>query len=152
MTAWLLSIAGIVVVGVLVELLLTDSHMSKFVRSIYGFFILLVIVTPLPGFLRGIETGGIGIDYDWELVGIINTQSIESARHRAERALQGAGISGVILVIQADETSPSFRINRVFINAGAASSVNPNITLRTEIIRIITATLNIDEGRIVYHA
>ena len=52
MTAWLASILGVVVVGVIVELLTRQSRMGNFIRSIYSFLVLLVIVSPLPQLLK----------------------------------------------------------------------------------------------------
>ncbi len=52
MASWLSGILGIVVVGVIVELLTQNRRMGKFIRSIYGFIVLLVIVSPLPKLLQ----------------------------------------------------------------------------------------------------
>ena len=52
MRAWLASILGIVVVGVVVELLTQNRRMGNFVRAIYGFVVLFVIVSPLPNLLK----------------------------------------------------------------------------------------------------
>ncbi len=52
MASWLASILGVVVVGVIVELLTQNRRMGNFIRSIYGFIVLLVIVTPLPKLLK----------------------------------------------------------------------------------------------------
>jgi len=52
MTAWLASIVGVVVVGVIVELVMQGRRMGNFVRSIYSFMVLLVIVSPLPKILK----------------------------------------------------------------------------------------------------
>ena len=52
MAAWLGSILGIVVVGVFVELLTQNRRMEKFIRSIYGFIVLFVIISPLPKMLQ----------------------------------------------------------------------------------------------------
>ena len=52
MAAWLGSILGVVVVGVIIELLTQNRRMGNFIRAIYGFIVLLVIVTPLPQLLN----------------------------------------------------------------------------------------------------
>ena len=52
MAAWLASILGVVVVGVIVELLTQQRRMGNFIRAIYGFIVLLVIVSPLPKLLK----------------------------------------------------------------------------------------------------
>ena len=52
MTTWLASILGVVVVGIVVELLTENRRLGNFVRSIYGFVVLFVIVSPLPNLLK----------------------------------------------------------------------------------------------------
>lgn len=52
MTTWLASIVGVVVVGVIVELMTHHGRMGPFVRSIYAFIVLFVIVSPLPKMLK----------------------------------------------------------------------------------------------------
>ena len=52
MATWLASIVGVVVVGVVVELLTQNRRMGNFIRSIYGFIVLFVIVSPLPKLLK----------------------------------------------------------------------------------------------------
>ena len=102
MTAWLISIVGIVVIGVIVELLLTESNMSRFVRSIWGFFLLFVIVQPIPGFLRNMDVGEIDMDWDWGLIGQINNQSAEGLARVAQIALTNAGFENVIITVKPD--------------------------------------------------
>ena len=140
MTAWLISVVGVVLVGVLVELILTDSPMSKFVRSIYAFFILLVIVSPLPGLIRnGIEVGA-GVEYDWALINTINNQSLAAAQGRVDRALEAGGFGDVIVTILNDRESTSFRIERVFVNAWHHRDDAEGMH---NIRRIVTITLNV---------
>jgi hypothetical protein len=103
-SGWLLSIVGITVVGVLIELLLTDSPMSKFVRSIYAFFILLVIVAPIPSILRN----GVELSLDQGLVTSINAQTIDARLQSATRALEMAGFNDVVLT--------HFN-NKIYVNA-----------------------------------
>jgi hypothetical protein len=55
MSGYLLTIVGTSILGVLIELLLTDSPMSKFVRSIYAFFVLFIILSPVPKFLSAVS-------------------------------------------------------------------------------------------------
>ena len=56
MIGWLAPILGVVVVGVIIELISKESRLGKFVRSIYAFFVLLVIVQPLPKLLGNLSS------------------------------------------------------------------------------------------------
>ena len=154
MNAWLLSIAGAIVVGVILELVLSSGSLGKFVRSIYAFFLLLIIVTPIPGFLRNGITIGEGIDFDWELIGTINSQSNTAAENRLVSELGRFGITGVLVTVVHDRNAQQFTIQEVFINAWNAQLTpeRQGINIRTEVIRIATATLRIREDQITYYA
>lgn len=78
MTAWLASILGVVVVGVVVELLTQNRRMGGFVRSIYGFIVLLVIVSPLPNLIKA----------DWWTSGADDLINTELADHLAQGSRQ----------------------------------------------------------------
>ena len=139
MSNWLLSIVGVTVIGVLVELLLTDSPMSKFVRSIYAFFILFVIVQPIPGLLRNSQvTVSGGVLLDNELLQTINANSAAAFQRNIENALNTAGFAGCIVTIQYDKTAPGFKIDRVYVNAWNSAKKDA-----AAIIQIVTAVCNV---------
>ena len=50
-STWLLSIAGVVILSVLAELVLPEGQMNKYTKVIFSFVILLVIIMPLPRLL-----------------------------------------------------------------------------------------------------
>ena len=52
MSAWLLSIVGVVSLGVLLEILLEDGETSKYIKGVFAIAVVLVIVAPLPAFFK----------------------------------------------------------------------------------------------------
>lgn len=134
MSAWLLGVAGIVIIGALVEVLLTESSIHKFVRSIYAFFVLFVIAQPLPALFRdasnAIQTGG-AIELDSELIERINSQTAAALVRNTQAALETAGFDGVIVTIFNDA---------VYVNALGASFRNQaaNIDMKKGIIQIVS--------------
>ena len=50
-SAWLLSIAGVVILSVLAEFVLPEGQMNRYTKVIFSFVILLVIIMPLPKLL-----------------------------------------------------------------------------------------------------
>lgn len=52
MNAWLLSIVGIVALGVLLEILLADGETAKYIKGVFALAVVLVLVAPLPKFLN----------------------------------------------------------------------------------------------------
>ena len=152
MSSWLISIVGIVVVGVIVELLLSDSNMSRFVRSIWGFFLLLVIVQPIPGFVRNLDVGNVEIDWDWGLIGQINTQSATGLARNTELGLANSGFENVLITIKPNMNSTSFQVSEVHINASAVTVRHnrPNINTQDEIIRIVRLITRATDNQIIF--
>ena len=154
MSTWLLSIAGIVVIGALIEVLLSDSHIHKFVRSIYAFFVLFVIAQPIPGFFRNtanaIQAGG-ALELDTELMQKINSQTAAATQRNAAAALETAGFEGVIVAIDA-RPDTTFKISAVYVNALGASCRNQtaDIDMKQEIIKIVRAVCNVSEEVVYY--
>lgn len=130
MSTWLLSIVGVTVIGVLIELLLTDSPMSKFVRSIYAFFILFVIVQPIPAFFKNASTSvSGGITLNTELMSEINRQTAAATQARIERALADAGFNNCIVTMHGD---------KIYINAWNSTKKDA-----AAIINIVVAVANV---------
>ena len=46
-TVYILSVVGIVFVGVLVDIIMPDGKMNNFVKGVFGLVVLLVIITPI---------------------------------------------------------------------------------------------------------
>ena len=144
MTPWLLSIVGIVVVGVLVELLLTDSAVSKFIRGIYAFFILFVIVAPIPGFVKNAsESIGGSVILDTALLVTINERTAETLTRTVEDTLAKAGFESIIAVIDFDPTASSFKIERVHLNAIGIVKGGSSVNIKRQIVEIAAVTCGV---------
>lgn len=50
--AWILSILGVVIIGVIIDLVLPSGKMNKYVRSIFSAVTVLIIVLPLPNLFK----------------------------------------------------------------------------------------------------
>jgi hypothetical protein len=154
MSSWLLSIAGIVVIGALIEVLLTDSSVHKFVRSIYAFFVLFIIAQPIPGFFRNtvaqVQTGVV-LELDTQLIQTINSQTAAAMQRNAMTALSTAGFDSVIVTIDV-EPNANFIIRSIYINAfDVVLRANPpNINIKQEIIKIVRAVTGASEEVIHY--
>ena len=51
-SAWILSIAGICILSVLIDLFLPEGSSSSHIKTIFNFVIIFVIIAPLPGLLQ----------------------------------------------------------------------------------------------------
>lgn len=46
-STWLISVVGIVILGVLIDVILPNGAINKYIKAVYAFIIILVIVSPL---------------------------------------------------------------------------------------------------------
>ena len=135
MTAWLLSVVGITVIGVLIELVLTDSPISKFVRSIYAFFILFIIIQPLPKLFAGgksiFETGDSFANAS--LTNEITAQIGDATAQRVTEALKTAGYDCIV----------TFFDGKYYVNAYNSAKKDTDT-----IIQIVTAIANVNSDAV----
>ena len=53
-SSWILSIAGIICLSVLLELVLPDGQLNKYVKNIFSFVIIWVVIFPIPSLLKNV--------------------------------------------------------------------------------------------------
>lgn len=79
MASWLASVVGIVVIGVVVDLLTQNRRLENFIRSIYGFVVLLVIIAPLPNFFHA----DWWVNFDTE--NLVNSQVVDNLNQNSRQ-------------------------------------------------------------------
>lgn len=96
LATWVLSILGIVLVGTLVDLLLTKSRLKSVIRSVFATITVLVVVTPLP---KLVSTGSFDLDADitdGEFLTYASDLKIGVLERAVERALAAQGIEATV--------------------------------------------------------
>lgn len=53
MTEWLMSIVGVVAIGVLLDILLPSGEINKYIKGVFGIVVVFVIIIPLPKLVKG---------------------------------------------------------------------------------------------------
>lgn len=148
LATWVLSILGIVLVGTLVDLLLTKSRLKSVIRSVFATIIVLVIVTPLPGL---VSTGSFDINADitdGEFLTYASDLKIGVLERAVERALAAEGIEAAVEIEGTADTD--IAIERVTINLSADGipDENEHINKYDSVRRLAADYLNVEEDRI----
>lgn len=112
LSTWLLSIVGVVVLGVLIELVLSESGTSKFVKSIYAMVVLFVIISPLPKLIGQAESLQVGApSINSELLQSIN----QTRKNQLEDLLEVRIGRGAVVTLDVDLNSMDFKILNVYV-------------------------------------
>lgn len=53
MNAWLLSIVGVICLGLLLEIVMPEGQTTKYVRGAFSLLVIFVVIAPLPSLLGG---------------------------------------------------------------------------------------------------
>ncbi len=120
-SAWLLSIACVVILSVLAEFVLPEGQINKYTKVIFSFVILLVIIMPLPSlfgkefkFENFLGTGDASIqeNYLYQL----NINKISAVTEDISEQIEKVGIRGVKISINADVLTDKMEIFAVQVD------------------------------------
>lgn len=120
-TAWILSILGIVVMGTVVDLLLTKSRLKNFIRSVFATVSILVIITPLPSIVKNgfnIELSDFSeeVRIDEDFVNFAERQKITTLEEAMKAAFAQEGMEGLSITLDASFANGNIRVKRVTVD------------------------------------
>jgi hypothetical protein len=102
MAEWLIPVVGIVIIGAIIELISKNSPTGRFVRAVYGFFILFVIVEPIPRLLGSINFDG-EIAVNTRLLEEINESSSSAKQAQIEALLSDMGYFDCLVLVSGED-------------------------------------------------
>ncbi len=117
LTAWMTAIAGVIALGVLLEILLSEGQTGKYVKGAFSLLVIFVVVSPLPSVIRALKNweptySDLAPDY-----GFVDETAAEWAKEcalRVEDALKDAGYDAdAEIVIKEGSVSEIDEINIV---------------------------------------
>ena len=108
MSGWLISIVGVVSLGVLIEVLLPEGENSKYIRGIFSIIVIFVIISPLPklakgDYVKGFETSTQEIAIDGDYYDAVKEDIQERLADNLQKKLEKAGYNDLSYDIQFDE-------------------------------------------------
>ncbi len=160
LSSWIMSIAGVICLSVIVELVLPDGQMNRYIKGTFSFIIILVIIMPVPKLLgQQLNTSDIlnyeEITIDDDYIYQLNLDKINSLQANIEEDILKRGYENVRVYISCDifGNSLSFEsitvdINNLVITDNAEHN---NITkIKQDITSLIQGYVDIEEEAILY--
>jgi len=152
---WIISISGMVIIGVLIEVVLPEGKMSKILKSVVGVFSVLIIILPLKDFdfksLSFSNTSDFVIDE--EFVEERENEKITLVEKEVESNLELNGYTCVSVKILGDYSGSELQITSVFVDIAniVLNDEKLNIDKYTNIMAIIKASLNVSEDCVIFY-
>ena len=152
---WLLGVVGIVLIGVLVDLILPEGEMQKYIKAIFSIFVVFVMISPL----LSIDIDKINFDkFVYNDVSInekflidYNEKYCSSLKTNLENTLKIRGYDGCEVEIYHNLSTDKFEIQKVEINIKnlVINKNSAHIDKYKEIKQIATLVLGVDENKVV---
>ncbi len=152
---YFLSICGVVLLSVLMDLIVSDGKIAKYQKSIMSLILIFVIVSPLPKLLKNdVDFSSFfdnNISYNEEYTEVFMSQQKTILEKGLEQNLKQNGFDGVKIEIWADFEDNALKINNVFVDLQnlVLSQENEHINYYEAIKILLMEQTGVEEGRVI---
>ena len=98
MTGYLLSILGIVIAGVLIDIIMPNGQINTFIKSIYSIFVVVILISPLTSILKKDQNFLLNYE-DFNLnIGLLNyisTKKVNETNNKIKNKLESEGFLNI---------------------------------------------------------
>lgn len=155
-SVYILSIVGVIVLSVILDLILPAGQINKYVKGIMSFVLIFVIASPLPNLIKN------GIDFKYfftdveiseEYENTIKSQQVRTLENELEKLLKQKGIENVEIQVWGDLKDGVLQISYIFVEmsnvvlTGESQHINKYEAIRT----LLTQQTGIQEGQVVFN-
>lgn len=161
-SSWVLSIAGIICLSVVVELIIPDGQMNRYIKGIFSFIIVLVIIMPVPKLIgsnrdySNIFNYEDSIEIDEDYIYQINLDKLNSLKEDIEKDIINNGYKNVSVYINCNIFDNQMQIKTISVdleNLVITENAEHNdiSKIRKHITKIILYYVEISEEEILYN-
>lgn len=155
---WLFSIVGIVFLGVIIDVILPNGQTNKYIKAIFGFVIILVIVMPLKN-IDSIEYAfddlfnSSEIEIDENYVYNCNRQRVDKLAENIVDLAEKDGLLNIEVQILSNIYEYDLEITgvKIFLNNLVIDENYTHIDKYKLLQEIVQAYINIDEESIEFY-
>jgi len=160
-SSWLISITGIICLSVVVELILPDGQMNKYIKGIMSFLVTLIIILPLPKLLNSDKDYSNILDFensievDQDYLYQLNLDKLNSLQKDIEKDIEKLGYDNVSVYLSCDifESKMNFKsisvdLSQLVITENAEHKDISKI--KKDISKIVQSYIDINEEAILY--
>lgn len=158
LSVWVLTIVGVILIGVIVDIIMPEGSINKFIRGLIAIFTVFAIVSPLPYLsLDKINFGEFfnnnNIQVDDNFIEQVNKQKVEEYEFLIESALKQKGYHGVDIRIYADFVDNDMKISQIFVDLSnlVLNDENLNINKYDQIKVVIYGIVDVKEDNILFY-
>ncbi len=154
MNGYILSILGIVVIGIIIDVIIPSGSINKYIKSIYAIFVVAVIISPIFKYVgnKDFSLSYQEFEIDQTLLNYINNVKVDAIENDIIAKLENDGFKGVVINIEFSSENNELTYTSCLINlenlviAEDKSHIN-SYEFITEVVRSVTG---LESEEIVY--
>lgn len=158
-SVWVLSIVGVVVLSIIVDLILPSGSTSKFVKNIFAFVIVIVILSPIVSFLSNKDFNldnlftNNDVTVQEDFIYSVNRQKLNKMKEDVSRAIVAHGIKGVNVGVEGNIFERDLKIENVNIDLKnlVIDENFSHINIKTSITQIVLRMIDVKEEQIIFY-
>lgn len=120
LSGYILSTVGVVILGVVIDLMLVEGQMQKYIKNIFVIFVIFAIVSPIPDLLKTNITlptiDSRELTLDEGLLKNINAHKKAELENDIIQHFKNNGVSGVQVEVMIDAESGEFLPKKILLN------------------------------------
>ena len=121
-SSWILSIAGVICLSVIVELILPEGQMNKYIKGIFSFVVIFIIISPIPTLMKkelniekifGFENS-ISVDEDYLYQ--LNYDKVNALKKEILNECEGFGYKNIEMYFNCDISKSEMKIKSITVD------------------------------------
>ena len=157
LSVYLLSVVGVVILSSILNLLLENSKLHGYIKSVTSLILVFVIVSPLPKLLKSkIDLTSFldeTITFNENYKEVFSSQQKLTLEKNLEKVLSDEGFVGASVEVWADFENEHMKINYIFVDlSGLVLNTNLEHINEIEAIKsLLIKNTGVDEERVVFN-
>ena len=156
MTGYVLSILGVVLAGVMIDIIMPSGTINKYIKSLYGIFVLAVIISPAIKFLsknQDFDLNYVEYEVNQSLLNYINNQKVVEMTNKIKLDLKNGGFYDIDIKLNYSTSDNILTINSCEANLKklSISSDKQHINKYEFITGVVHKHTNLTEEVIIFH-
>ena len=145
----LVSIVCLVFFSIVVDVILPKNTTNKFIKSIFGCMMVLVLVVPIRDFVSSVFSS----NDDISIIYLINQSRIDSMTDSIDLVLSQNGIEGVRVEIEINMYDFDSVVSSVavYLDDLVLKDDEEHIHISDEILKHIQSVLEVDKDKVVFY-
>ncbi len=157
MSGYLLALLGVILLGVMVDVIIPSGSTSKYISGVFAIFVMFVMISPVITWIKSDYKvsdyfTSVDIELNQNLLHSINTSKFDALEKEIIEELETNGYSNVSIDIQFELVADNVKITQVLVDLTnlVINQNSQNINRYVYIRQAITSRIAVSEEVIVF--